>query len=146
MVDEVSVTNLTTDIQILPETFQVWKYQYLCSDLSIVIVSVWKKKMLSNGASLLTGWEVEDLTPKKAFNTTAPTATKPPLHNLQLVYMWLFTVLLYEVVEDSIFLFENDGLPSDTWQRDHFENQDVRIPSNEADKTKRNTNNLTHLS
>lgn len=114
------------------------------SDLRIVIVSVWKKKCYQTVHPYwLDSWDVEDLPPKKAFNTTAPTATKPPLDNLQLVYMWLCTALLYEVVEDSIFLLENYGLPSDTWQRDHFENQNVRITSSEADKIKRNTTNLT---
>lgn len=36
VVNEASVTILTTDIQILPETFQVWKYRYLYSNRQVL--------------------------------------------------------------------------------------------------------------
>lgn len=149
VVHEASVTFLNPDIQSLPETFQVWKNRYLYPYRQVLRstyryrISLKKKCYQTVHPYWLDSWDVEDLPPKKAFNTTAPTATKPPLDNLQLVYMWLCTALLYEVVEDSIFLLENYGLPSDTRQRDHFENQNVRITSSEADKIKRNTTNLT---
>lgn len=47
MVNEASATDLTTDIQILPETFQVWKYQYLQFRVKYSDPSIIMKKILS---------------------------------------------------------------------------------------------------
>lgn len=50
------------------------------------------------------------------------------LYNLQLVFMSLLTVLLYDAVDHPIFLIsESNGFPSDGQQRDHFEHQTVKI-------------------
>lgn len=89
----------------------------------------------------LTGREV-DLSPMNSFHTTALMAAMPLPHNLQLVFVWLLTALLYDAVDHGIFLIsENDGFPSDTRQRDHFKHQNVRIRSNE-NKIKKNSDKL----
>lgn len=77
-----------------------------------------------------------------SFHTTTLTAAMPLPHNLQLVFMWLLTAILYDAVDHPIFrISENDGFPSDTRQHDRFKHQNVWIRWNE-NKINKNSDTL----